>query len=379
MARIRFKNVWKKFGDVVAIKNLSFETMDGEFFVLLGPSGAGKTTTLKLIAGLEEPTAGEIYLNGKPINDVPANKRNMAMTFEAYALYPHLTVYENLASPLRVPSRQLSREDIDGRVKRVAQMLNIHHLLSRLPGELSGGQKQRVSLGRSIIRDAAAFLLDEPLSHVDAKIRYELRAELHKLEALASVTTVYVTHDYAEALSLGDRIAVIDKGELKQLGTPREIYYSPHNIFTATHVGWPEINLLDCNLIKENGKGYLEVEGADFRLPLPPKLESILEDRGIDRFVLGVRPQFIEFSEAPMGEDWIAGEVDVFLPLGAQGVLTALVGGMRLRLLVSPELKLSYKQKIWLYPRSERFYYFHKETGENILVSLRETQGAVKI
>jgi multiple sugar transport system ATP-binding protein len=212
MGTIKFDNVTKMYGSDVGIKNLSLEVKEEEFFVLVGPSGAGKTTTLKTVAGIIQPTEGRLYIDGKLSNLIPPNERNVSMTFESYALYPHFSVYDNIANPLRSPKYKKPEDEIDKDVKRIAGMLEIGHLLDRKPGELSGGQKQRVSLGRAMVRRPTAFLLDEPLSHVDAKVRHRMRVELNRLQRELNTTTIYVTHDYVEGLSLGDRVGVLKEG-----------------------------------------------------------------------------------------------------------------------------------------------------------------------
>jgi multiple sugar transport system ATP-binding protein len=239
MAKLVLHNLIKDFGKVRAVNNLSFEVEDGEFIVILGPSGAGKTTTLKLIAGVETPTSGKIYIGDKLMNAIEPSKRNVAMAFESYALYPQYTVAQNLAFPLKAPVRRVPQAEIDHRVKLVAEQLNIQSLLDRLPRMLSGGQRQRVALGRALVRDPEVLLLDEPISHLDAKLRHRMRTEFKALESEIRATTIYVTHDYLEALSLGDRLAVLQKGEIQQIGKPHEVFDNPANTFVAQILGHP--------------------------------------------------------------------------------------------------------------------------------------------
>ena len=244
MARLRLENLTKNFGPVRAVSDMSLDVADGEFIVMLGPSGAGKTTTLKLIAGVENPTTGKIYFGDKLMNAVEPNKRNTAMAFESYALYPHMTVKENLTYPLKAPGRKFTAEEINRRVSGVAETLNIHMLLDRLPQHLSNGQKQRVALGRAMVREPEVLLLDEPISHLDAKLRHRMRTEFKALEAEIRYTTIYVTHDYLEALSLGDRLVVLNQGVIQQIGKPREVFEEPVNMFVSKILGHPQINLI---------------------------------------------------------------------------------------------------------------------------------------
>ena len=235
MAKVRLEHVWKRFGKVVAVKDFNLETEDGEFVVFVGPSGCGKTTTLRMIAGLEEISEGKIYIGDRLVNDVPPKDRDIAMVFQNYALYPHMNVYENMAFGLRL--RRYPKDEIDRRVKEAARILKIEHLLNRKPRELSGGQRQRVAMGRAIVREPKVFLMDEPLSNLDAKLRVEMRAEIAKLQRRLGVTTIYVTHDQVEAMSLADRIAVMRQGEIVQLGTPTEIYHAPADTFVGGFIG----------------------------------------------------------------------------------------------------------------------------------------------
>ncbi|MEM4563275.1 MAG: ABC transporter ATP-binding protein, partial [Thermofilum sp.] len=238
MVTVRLENVSKIFrGGVEAVRDLNLEVKDGEFMVLLGPSGCGKTTTLLMIAGVYKPSKGYIYFDDKIVNDLEPKDRNIGMVFQSYALYPHMTVYENIAFPLRL--KKLPKEEIDRRVREAASMLRIENLLDRRPSQLSGGQQQRVALARAIVKRPSLFLMDEPLSNLDAKIRVEVRAELKRLQRELGITTIYVTHDQAEAMSLADRIAVMNEGRLQQVGTPDELYYKPANTFVAGFIGAP--------------------------------------------------------------------------------------------------------------------------------------------
>jgi multiple sugar transport system ATP-binding protein len=242
MAEIAFQHVSKLFDGVPAVDDLSLEIADGEFLVLVGPSGCGKTTALRMLAGLEEPTSGQILIGDAVVNDVPPRDRDVAMVFQSYALYPHMTVYDNLAFSLR--NHGLPKNEVDARVREVAEMLDMTDLLTRKPKQLSGGQRQRVALGRAIVREPAAFLMDEPLSNLDAALRSATRAEILKLQKHLNTTTLYVTHDQVEAMTMGDRIAVLRDGVLQQVGTPRELYTNPANVFVASFIGSPPMNLV---------------------------------------------------------------------------------------------------------------------------------------
>src|SRR3989454_7128677 len=243
MAAVAANEIRKKFGDVVAVNGISLEARDGEFMVLLGPSGCGKTTLLRIIAGLEKPTSGQILIDGQVVNDMPPRGRGIAMVFQSYGLYPHLTVWNNIAFPLR--TQGTARDEIKRKVEWVADLLGIDHLAQRRPRELSGGERQRVALARAIVRDPTVFLLDEPLSNLDAKLRASARSELKRFQQTVRTSTIYVTHDQVEAMGMGDRIAVIDHGKLRQIGTPTEIYDEPADEFVASFLGTPPMNLIE--------------------------------------------------------------------------------------------------------------------------------------
>lgn len=257
MAEVRLRNVTKVFGKVVAVKNFTLDIKDGEFVILVGPSGCGKTTTLRSIAGLEEIDSGEIYIGDRLVNDVPPKDRDIAMVFQNYALYPHMDVYKNMSFGLRL--RKVPKQEIDKIVRRTADMLGIGELLDRKPKELSGGQRQRVALGRAIVRNPKVFLFDEPLSNLDAKLRIAMRAELLDLHRRLKTTTIYVTHDQLEAMTMADRIVVMNEGVIQQVGTPQEVYDHPVNKYVAGFIGSPEMNFIPCRLVKKNGDMYLSL------------------------------------------------------------------------------------------------------------------------
>lgn len=289
MARVYLENVTKKYDDVVAVNSVTFEIKDKEFVVLVGPSGCGKTTTLRMIAGLEEVSAGKIYIGEKQVNDIPPKDRDIAMVFQSYALYPHMSVYENMAFGLKL--RRIRKKEIQQRVDEAAEILGLTTLLDRLPKQLSGGQKQRVALGRAIVRQPAVFLMDEPLSNLDAKLRVQMRAELKRIQEKLQATVIYVTHDQIEAMTLGERIAVILNGEVQQLDAPLEIYNHPANRFVSGFIGSPPMNFIKGHIVKKNGNFNFESE--DLAIPLLAAINDLVSPY-VDREVtFGIRPQDI--------------------------------------------------------------------------------------
>jgi multiple sugar transport system ATP-binding protein len=367
MAILKFESVTKRYGGVTAVKDMAFETRDGEFLVILGPSGAGKTTTLKISCGLVNPDEGKVYLDGENITRFPPYRRDIAMTFENYSLYPHMTVFDNMANPLRAVKGEFTEEQIKKRVGAIAKMLHIDPLLHRLPAEASGGQKQRIALGRTMVRRPKVYLLDEPLAHLDAKIRVELREEFHKIEELQQATTVYVTHDYTEALSLGDRIMILHHGEVLQVDTPNNIYYSPATLEVARQVGQPAINAIECVVKSENGTLFLQSKKTPkLRFHMLDRQAAILKDHGREEVILGVRPQDIGIVPIEGGEK-IEAKVDVFQPLGSEGVLTALVDGSPIVSLVDPEAKIKHEQMIDLFFETRFFYLFDAESKSTLV------------
>lgn len=367
MGTIRFENVSKMYGEVVGIKEFNLEINEEEFFVLVGPSGAGKTTTLKTVAGIHQPTEGRLYIDGKLSNLVPPTERNVSMTFESYALYPHFTVYDNIANPLRSPKYRKSESDLDKDVKRIAEMLEIGHLLNRKPGELSGGQKQRVSLGRAMVRRPAAFLLDEPLSHVDAKVRHRMRVELNRIQRELNTTTIYVTHDYVEGLSLGDRVGVIKDGHIEQVDTPSVIYHKPVNTFVAKHVGFPEINLINASIHAEGGNLSLIPDDIDnLRLPLNDEQSALVKQKSVPgRLSVGFRPQ--AFQLGVDGPAALKGKVYAFNPFVTYGVLILEVQGIMFRVLTKANEHFEIDQEVTASIDSKDMYLFDENSMTNLI------------
>lgn len=290
MAKVLLKGVSKEFGKVVAVKDFTLDIKDGEFIILVGPSGCGKTTTLRTIAGLEEASAGEIYIGDKLVNDVPPKNRDIAMVFQNYALYPHMNVYKNMSFGLRL--RKVPKPEINTTVRRTADLLGIGELLDRKPKELSGGQRQRVALGRAIVRDPRVFLFDEPLSNLDAKLRIAMRAELLDLHQRLKTTTIYVTHDQLEAMTMGDRIVIMNEGVIQQVDTPQVVYDHPVNRYVAGFIGSPSMNFLSPTIVKKNGNFY--ATDKDYELKIPDDKAKFLKDYIDKEVVLGVRPEHID-------------------------------------------------------------------------------------
>jgi multiple sugar transport system ATP-binding protein len=289
MAEVRFDQVTKRFGEVVAVSDFTLDVEDGEFLAVVGPSGCGKSTTLRMIAGLEVITEGTITIGDRIVNDIPPKDRDIAMVFQSYALYPHMSVADNMAFGLKL--RKRPKEDIRRRVAEAADILGIEDLLDRKPGQLSGGQRQRVALGRAIVREPAAFLLDEPLSNLDAKLRVQTRAEISKLHSRLHTTFFYVTHDQVEAMTMADRIAVMDAGVLQQVGTPQMLYQYPDNIFVAGFIGSPSMNFLDASVRSDNGA--LRLDAGPVQIEVPAQYRPALAPYEGRVVVIGIRPEHV--------------------------------------------------------------------------------------
>jgi multiple sugar transport system ATP-binding protein len=320
MARVYLEGVTKKFQNVTAVNNVTLEIPDRQFTVLVGPSGCGKTTALRLIAGLEEATDGNIYIGDRRVNDVAPKDRDIAMVFQNYALYPHMSVYDNMAFGLRL--RKYPRPEIDRRVKETGALLGIEQLLDRKPKQLSGGQRQRVALGRAIVREPQVFLMDEPLSNLDAKLRVQTRAEIKKLQARLQTTTIYVTHDQVEAMTMGDRIVVMRDGLIQQVDAPLNLYEQPANLFVAGFIGSPAMNFMEASLAQKNGATV--VEGGSFAIEVPSDIAPHAKDWVGKKVIFGMRPEDIQdraFTR-DMPPAWaLKAMVEVHEPLGSDVIL----------------------------------------------------------
>jgi ABC-type sugar transport system ATPase subunit len=317
MAKLIIKGLSKSFGKQKVIDNISFEVPKGEFCILLGPSGCGKSTILRLMAGLETQDNGEIYIGESEISELTPKERDVAMVFQSYALYPHMNARDNISFPLRV--RKVSKERINEKIKEVARLLDIDDLLERKPAELSGGQRQRVALGRAIVRDPKVFLFDEPLSNLDAKLRSAMRIELAKLHQKLRTTMIYVTHDQVEAMTLGERIILLEKGRIQQIGTPREIYESPANLFAAAFIGSPPMNFVEGKIAYKDSEVIFEADGV--LLPMKGR-DSLRELAGRD-VTIGIRPEVFRWEEGPF-----RGEIEIVEHVGPESFVYVRIPGL---------------------------------------------------
>ncbi|MCZ6677668.1 MAG: ABC transporter ATP-binding protein [Candidatus Poribacteria bacterium] len=367
MATVRLENLTKRFDDVIALDGVNLDIHDQEFFVLLGQTGAGKTTVLRCIAGLEQPENGSIYFDNERVNDLTPAERDVAFVFQAHILYPHLTVYENMAFPLH--PRGLPTDEIDRQVKEIAAMLHIEHLLQRNPNQLSGGETQRVGLGRAMVRHPQLFLMDEPISNLDAKLRAEMRAEIKWRQRQLETTTLYVTHDQIEAMSMADRVAVLEAGRIQQVGTPTEIYDHPANLFVAGFIGSPSMNLIPCQLTTSGDKVYLKLIGRHAVEVKSEKIAHTLIAFGRARnLVLGVHPEDLIVTTEETPEN-IPVEVYSFEPLGAETIVDVNLGRNEagedaiLKSRVDPTLEVRIGQTVWIGFVPERIHIFDVDTG----------------
>jgi multiple sugar transport system ATP-binding protein len=340
--RVKFDSVSKRYGDLIVVDDLSLEIADGEFVVLLGPSGCGKTTTLRMLAGLESVTSGDIFIGDERINDVPTQQRDLAMVFQSYALYPHMTIAENVAYPLRV--RKLDKNERDNRVSRVAKMLEIESLLERKPRQLSGGERQRVALARAIVREPRAYLMDEPLSNLDARLRVQMRGELKRLQHQLGTTTIYVTHDQAEAMTLASRVAVMNKGRLQQFDTPLNIYNHPANRFVAEFVGSPSMNFFEGRI----EQGFFV--SASLRVPI---------NRPDSAVTMGIRPEHIHVLTQPQ-DGAIPARVYVTELMGNETFVFLTVGSHKLIARAPADFRAELESQVWLRLETEKAHFFPK-------------------
>lgn len=363
MAQIRFKDVVKRYADVVAVANLNLEIHDREFVVLLGPSGCGKSTTLNMIAGLEEISEGELWFDDQLVNALPPHRRDVAMVFQSYALYPHKSAYENIAFGLRM--RKVSGAEVDRRVRAAAAKLEISHLLERRPSQLSGGQRQRVALGRAMVRQPAVFLMDEPLSNLDAALRISMRAEIKHLHNEMQTTFVYVTHDQAEALTLADRIVVMKDGLVQQIGPPDDIYQRPVNMFVASFLGNPPINYLAGELAHVGAK--LHFRCGEIDLLLPPETASRLDVYRGRRVCIGLRAEDVDTRTEPAPGRAIRGRVTSVLPVGSDQFLGIDIDGEELFFRVGRELRYITGEAVAFAADVNRLHVFDPDSGTSLL------------
>lgn len=357
MAHLKLEQITKRFGAVVALDNINLEVNDQEFLVLLGPTGAGKTTTLRCAAGLEKPDHGNVYLDDELVNHVSPTERDMAFVFQNYALYPRKTVYQNISFPLE--ARKYSRVDMDRAIQDVTQLLNINQLLQRLPAQLSGGEQQRVALARAMVRQPRIFAMDEPLTNLDFKLRAQMRGELKRIQRDMNATFFYVTNDQLEALSMGDRIAILNEGVLQQVGPPQEVYEKPANIFVARFIGSTRMNLLNC--VYDGETGCLIGQDQAWQLPLKNgRSRHIMASGNVEQLIFGLRPEDITITSADKAD--LAGEVYVAEPLGDRIIYDIKVGQDMVKVKTSPTTHLKIGEQISLKANIERAHVFDKQT-----------------
>jgi multiple sugar transport system ATP-binding protein len=364
MATVELRNISKVFeGGVKAVDNANLTINDKEFVVLVGPSGCGKTTTLRMVAGLEEISSGELYIDGRLMNDVAPKDRDIAMVFQNYALYPHMTVYDNMAFGLRI--RKYPKAEINTRVHEAAQILDIEELLDRKPKALSGGQRQRVAVGRAIVRKPKVFLFDEPLSNLDAKLRVQMRAELSALHHRLQATMIYVTHDQVEAMTMGDRIVVLKDGLIQQIGTPLGLYNTPVNRFVAGFIGSPPMNFMKVHLKQEGNK--MTADEGTFKIELTPQQTEALRSYVGKDVIFGIRPEDLIYSEVPEKTNNIPTKVEVVEPLGAEIHLWVSTKNNQIVARAAPRFVFHVGDGASLHPDMNKIHFFDLETEKAIL------------
>jgi multiple sugar transport system ATP-binding protein len=359
MAKIRLENITKIYGEKTALDNVSLTVEDGEFFVLFGPAGAGKTTLLNMIAGIDDPNAGSIWFDDRPMNFIEPKNRNVSMVFENYALYPQMSVYENIASPMRSRMHRASDDEIREKVMRVAKMTGMEDYLERRPAQLSNGQRQRVALSRALVRDPNVFLLDEPIAHLDAKLRNAMRKELKLMQKVLNCTSIYVTHDFTEAMSLGDRIGVLCEGKIVQVGTNAEVYYCPINEFVAKLFGDCEINIIPATVEEAEGKKVGVIGGGRVRFPIPDDVAEKLND--VTQIDLGCRTPAFYYSRTPK-TDYLEASVYSIEPLGNKTELIAKLGDSLLRFIIPVSEKFRLDETVYIGLNPENIIYFDQKT-----------------
>lgn len=367
MSEIELQNVTKRFEDVVAVDGIDVTARDGEFLVLVGPSGCGKSTTLRLISGLETVTSGQIKISDRDVTDVAPEDRNVAMVFQNYALYPHMSARRNITFGMK-SAGDFSDEEIDERVADAAEKLDITDLLDRKPSELSGGEQQRVAIGRAIVRDPEVFLMDEPLSNLDAKLRVQMRAELSELHSTLGTTTIYVTHDQVEAMTLGDRVAVMEGGDIQQVDQPQTLYDRPETQFVAEFIGDPAMNVFDVEIL-ESDRYHASWGGGQIELPPTDELEHLAGEGA----TLGVRPEDITITDSEQDAQFDI-SVTVSEPLGDSKLLTGTVDGTECKIEVEPRTDISAGDRLGCMCDPERLHLFDNDTGQAIYHSVDSTE-----
>jgi multiple sugar transport system ATP-binding protein len=363
VAQISLQGITKRFGEVVAIRDLTLDVQDREFLVLLGPSGAGKTTTLRTVAGLEIPDAGTVRINNQSMAGTTPAERNVAFVFQDYALYPFMTAYQNMAFPLK--SRPMPAADIDKRVRAIAAVLQIEHLLQRKPAQLSGGEQQRVALGRAIVRRPQAFLMDEPLTNLDAKLRTLMRAELKHLHGEIGATTLYVTHDQVEAMTMGDRIALLRAGSIEQIGTPDDIYLRPATTFVAGFVGSPRMNLLPGTLTRGEGGMLLRLDDNAGTVALQDGAAAAAANAPSASVVLGIRPENVAFVSSPE-PGALAASVYAAEPLGDRVIFDLRLGSHTIKVKAAPDCSLGFGEQAWITFDPNTIHLFDRASQQHI-------------
>ncbi|KLO24609.1 MULTISPECIES: ABC transporter ATP-binding protein [unclassified Marinitoga] len=365
MATIELKNLKKYFGNVKAVDDISLKVNDGEFVVFLGPSGCGKTTTLLMLAGIYKPTEGEILFDDQIVNEVPPKDREIGMVFQSYALYPHMTLYENIAFPLQ--AKKMSKEEIDKKVRSVTKNLDIGKLLDRKPNQISGGQQQRVAIARALVKEPKILLFDEPLSNLDAALRAYMRAEIKKLQHDLGITSVYVTHDQIEAMTMADRIAVFNKGKLMQFDSPDKIYNQPKNLFVAKFVGTPSMNIIDVEIIRINGNIYIKID-EDTRIKIEDKtIKAKIEKIEKSNVLLGLRPEDIKIKFKKENVNTFKSKVYILEPLGREIIYNIKLGNNIFKIISDEKYNLKLDEEIYLDFPEKEFHLFDKESGKNLL------------
>jgi multiple sugar transport system ATP-binding protein len=363
-APVELLHVQKRYGDAVVVDDVNLSIDAGEFVVLVGPSGCGKSTTLRMVAGLETISAGDVTIGGRRVNDVPPAERDIAMVFQSYALYPHMSVRENMAFALKL--RRMPSAEIASRVKAAVTTLGLETLLDRTPKQLSGGQRQRVAIGRAIVREPAVFLFDEPLSNLDAALRSEMRRELAALHRRLAATMLYVTHDQVEAMTLGDRIVVMNRGRIVQVGTPNEVYMQPRDTFVASFVGNPPMNLLAGTLVDRDGMTAVQLAGTDTSVTLPPALAQSARARGATDVVLGIRPEDVTLNGTRPNDPAVPGTIELVEPLGHQHLLHLRVGSATVTVRAAPGERPTLGTVLTVRFDAARLHLFDERTGVDV-------------